>query len=367
MKFALLTKNFSPGFCGIADHSISLVKALGLEGESVIIVADRGYDLSIHVDVVVCDWSHQGLDALFKKMVSLDLDHLILQFTPLMYVAEKTRNAHELVQFWQRCSQRWVTSIIVHETYFRTWWHPKSWGNGMLEKRLLKTMVEYSHFAFSASHPLVDEMREWRMGTKVAILPIGSSFSLVGVDKEKIRRDYGIAADEVVLVLFGGGNSLKWMKKHVYATDALLHSKGIKARWLMLGGITASWFKLKQQVILPGWLDERQISIWLQASDIFLMPHYAGLCAKRGTLMAALQHALPVVGTRSEMTDKFWDELDGVYLTRRHIVGEFAQQVLALVLDNQLRADSGKANQEYFHNNCTWPIIAKTFLVGVHK
>jgi glycosyltransferase involved in cell wall biosynthesis len=361
VNIGVITNDMPPYSCGIGDHTINLANAIRFAGDSAVIISARG-DPSENIYVVECDWDQQGLEKLFKKLESLDLDHLILQFTPLMYLNKKNHDGHELQKFWKKCTLRWSISIIVHETYFRTWWHPPSWINGLLEKQLLKKMVANSRFAFTASQPLVNEMKDWRNNTNVQLLPIGSNFPFVEIDKNKAKEQVDFQNDEIVLLLFGGGNTLKWMKKYVHATDALLYSKGIKARWLLLGGVPESWFKLKLPVISPGRLSEQQISTWLQASDIFLMPHYAGLCAKRGTLMAAMQHALPVVGTRSKMTDPFWDEVKGVQLSSLHAAGEFAQQVLALALNQQLRKHLGRVNQEYFQRHFTWENIVRSFL-----
>jgi glycosyltransferase involved in cell wall biosynthesis len=365
MKIALLTKSLLPGLCGIADHSINLVGELSSAGERVFVVAGRGRETSVHVDVE-CDWNHQGLEELFQKLESLDLDHLILQFTPLMYVVEKNRDGHELEQFWKQCAQRWETSIIVHETYFRAWWHPKSWINGMKEKRLLRNMVELSRFVFSASQPLVDELRKWRSNANVVFLPIGSNFPIVEIDREATRSRYGIGPDEIVLVLFGGGNSLKWMRGHVDATDSLLVANNVRVRWLLLGGVPADWFSLNSPVIAPGMLTERALSEWLQLANIFLMPHYSGLCGKRGTLMTAMQHGLSVVGTRTAMTDAYWSEVEGVKLLKRSDSRAFAGQVLALARDHRLRKALGETNRDYFNDHFTWQTIARQLIESVH-
>lgn len=366
MRVGIITKDMPPFHCGIGDHGINLANAIRIAGEKAVIIADKG-EVSEGVHVVECGWEYQGLKRLYLELESLGLNHLILQFTPLMYRNEKHRNSHALVDFWERCTHRWKTSIIVHETYFRTWWHPRSWVNGSMEKRLLRKMVGLADFVFSASQPLVDEMQRWSTDSNVHRLPVGSNFPLVSIDRQVARDGFGIQADEIILVLFGGGNSLKWMKKHVYATDTLLHAQGIKAKWLMLGGIPDSWFTLKLPVTSPGRLSEQQVSTWLLASDVFLMPHYAGLCSKRGTLMAAMQHGLPVVGIRTEMTDAFWNNVEGVRLTTRFNTGLFAQYVSDLVVDHQLMTSMGRSNQKYFHSNFTWPMIAQSFLKVIQK
>ena len=130
----------------------------------------------------------------------------------------------------------------------------------------------------------------------------------------------------------------------------------------MLGGIPESWFTLKLPVTSLGRVSEKDLSIRLQTSDIFLMPHYAGLCAKRGTLMAAMQHGLPVVGTETRMTDAIWKDHRGITLLARPDAEGFAKSVLELSRDGQKRLVMGITNQDFFNRFCTWPTIAKAFL-----
>ena len=355
-----------PFQCGIGDHSLHLAGTLRQQGCQVSIIAGRG-EATDGVSIVDCDWGLKSLERLFRKLAELQPDLVLIQFTPLMYRNANHGDARDMVPFWERCAGLWKTAIIVHETYFRTWWYPPSWVRGSREKALLQKMVRHSHFVFSASQPLVDEMDGWERGAKASLLPIGSNFPFVEIDRDAVRSERVIGADEILLVLFGGGNSLKWMRRHVHTTDALLHSAGVNAKWLMLGGIPSSWFRLKLPVVSPGRLNEQEISIRLQTCDIFLMPHYAGLCAKRGTLMAAMQHGLPVVGSRTPMTEHYWDNLKGVRLTPMRHARAFAGQVLALSRDRAARELMGRANREYFLGHFTWPAISQTLLDSVGR
>jgi len=364
MRIGIITNDVPPHYCGIGDHSIYLANAIRSAGEEAVIIAARGKP-SENIHVLESDWGYQGLEKLYQKLVSLNLDHLILQFTPLMYLNEKHCVVHDLVDFWKRCARHLKTSIIVHETYFCRLWYPRSWIKGLRERWLLRRMVEFSHFVFTASQPLVDEMVEWRNVANVHLLPIGSNFPVAKQDRAMMRTERGIDADEIVLILFGGGNSLKWMCGHVDATDRLLRVKNISVRWLLLGGVSTGWFHLSSKVITPGRLSEEVVSEWLQATDIFLMPHYAGLCGKRGTLIAAMQHSLPVVGTRTAMTDNYWSEIDGVKLVPMRSRKVFAKTVLELARSQALRDQCGTSNEAYFRNFFRWDGIANLFLKEV--
>jgi glycosyltransferase involved in cell wall biosynthesis len=328
------------------------------------VIAGRG-EPTEHTTIVPDRWDKLGLAFLLEELGKTDIDHVVMQFTPLLFNNGRT-DSEALLNFWAHCSRNWTTSLVVHETYFRVWWHPQSWIKGTLEKALLRKMVEQAHFVFTASQPLLEEMRRWGSNnSRKSHLLIGSNFPYAEVQRTKARSRFGIPSDEVILLLFGGGNSLKWMTPHVHATDALLRAEGVKASWVLLGGIPDSWFRFRLPVVSPGRLSAEELSFRLQASDVFLMPHYAGLSAKRGTLMAAMQHGLPVIGTETPMTDAMWRQLQGIILHPRRDSIRFSRSVLDLARNGEARLAMGESNQDFFNRFFTWPVIAEAFLTEV--
>jgi glycosyltransferase involved in cell wall biosynthesis len=314
------------------------------------------------IHIVDDNWTYPSLSRLFAHVEQTGVDGLVLQYTPNIFSTVRDGENHDMSDFWRSCSQRWKTSLILHETYFRTWWYPPSWIKGTKQKRLLKLLVDSSHYVFSASQPLVEEIKGWGKKSNVHLLPIGSNFIIVPSNRDEWRNQYQINRDDIVLILFGGGNSLKWLSNHVNATDRLLRKEGICIHWLLLGGVPREWFELNSPVISPGILAGTAISAWLQAGDIFLMPHFAGMCAKRGTLMAAMQHGLPVAGTKGAMTDAFWSDVCGVSLTPLTSRGDFSDAVLRLASDPHLRERNGQFNRDYYWTHFSWDHIVQKFL-----
>ncbi len=361
MHIVILTRTWRDGIGGIWDHSRLLGDSLRSKGHQVTHLTSEEMP-GESCRVVHEFWTFHARADLVRTLAELDADHLVLQYTPLTFAIEGQYQNFRLADLWRTFSSKWKTSLILHETYFRVWWHPPSWLRGSLEKQLMKKMVQRSNYVFTASQPLFEEIKSWADDVMIELLPIGSNFPVVTIDRGRWRSDRQIRPNDLVLVLFGGGNSLKWLSGHVNAADALLIKNGITAYWLLLGGVPRKWFKLRSSVISPGRLSQEDISGWLQASDIFLTPHFAGLCAKRGTLMAALQHSLPVVGTRSPMTDSFWDEVSGVVLTPMPGARKFARNVLKVATSKDLRKEMGAANRSYFEAHFTWDMIAQSFL-----
>jgi glycosyltransferase involved in cell wall biosynthesis len=362
MHIAILTRSLPPENCGIGDHSLQLAQALRLQGNKVTIIAGRG-NPERDVYITKDDWSKPGLNELRLQLEKLDIDHLVLQYTPLMFSGVRGKQNFSLLDFWKRCSLQWHTSIILHETYFRVWWYPFSLLKGTFEKRLMLLLVEASDHVFTASQPLENELcKKTLLRHKVHRLPLGSHFCAVKIDRENFRQRHNISPETNVLTLFGGGTNLWFQRSYVDALDRFLNESEIPIYWLFLGGIPSDWFRLQAPILSPGRLPVEDISAWLQMTDIFLMPNRCGLSAKRSTLSAALQHSLPVVGTHGEMTDDFWKDVLGVTLVSSNQSEQFQNAVMRLCMDKTLRESQGKENYSYFKENFSWETIAHTFL-----
>lgn len=361
-RFAIITRRLPPATCGIGDYSVRFANTLRMLGYRVDLISlEDDMDSKLNSPNLLS----YSLSRVSSLLVRLDPSHVLLQFTPQLYLKGAELELLSLTRFWAGCRKKWHCSLIVHETYFLEWWYPPSWIRGRKERQLLRSLASLSDQVFSASHPLVEEIRGWDQASRVSVLPIGSNIEVLAKNKDEIRARKGFEPENVVIVLFGGGNSLRWLASHVNATDRLLRRKGTKLHWVMLGGVSIGWFNLESPHISPGHITEFEVSEWLIAADVFILPHYAGLSAKRGTLMAALAHRLPVVGTETRMTDKFWRDVRGIQLVPRWPAGRFATAVMTVISDRNKAVKSGELNGLYFDNNLSWEVIAKKFLSAV--
>lgn len=361
MRIAIITRDLSPVICGIGDHSVYLKNALQLQGHEVTLIAGEG-NPDAGRRILKRFWHKDHLAVLDRELRQIKPDQVVLQYTPLMYAVNRRHQNSALERFWSDCTNRWNTSLFIHESYFIAWWHLPSMIKGRIERRIMKKMVENSRNVFTASEPLLKEIAEWPGDAQKTLLPIGSAFSVQPIDLVKQRREHGLDNSIMVLTLFGGGEALRHMKGHVNAVDAAFIRLGVPACWLLLGGISRDWFSLRLPVLMPGFMPPEHLSAWLQMTDIFLMPHIGGLSAKRSTLMAAMQHGLPVVGTAGPMTDGLWSGVNSVTLVAGSSPHDFADAVVGLQKNEALRKQHGLANRLYFDTHFTADRIARNFL-----
>lgn len=360
MRVAMITRTLIPGECGIGDFTLALAGALEATAAQVSLITGRSGSADARVHNIGDLWSTSSAERARNTLASLSPDLVVLHYTPQMYAGAVRGGADTLERFWADCGRTWRTALTLHEAYFRIWRYPPSLIRGTLEKARMRRLVECSGCVLTASQPLLEELRTWAGSGDLRYVPIGSAIPTAPDARGAWRASKGIEADEIVLTLFGGGTSLRWSRKHVDTVDAAARLGGHSIRWVFLGGIPPGWFSVGSPVHAPGRVDTVELSSWLQASDIFLMPHYSGICGKRSTLMAAMQHGLPVVGTRGDMTDAFWEQVPGVVITRR-ARADFAAAVLKLCADGRLRRRLGDSNRACYSDRFAWKRIAAEY------
>jgi glycosyltransferase involved in cell wall biosynthesis len=364
LRFAILTQKVPPEICGIGDHSIRFAAALREHGHGATVLARQGTQAD-GVAVIPGEIGPEWLASVLAGLDRLGADHVVLQYTPLMYSEGHWRVERALLKCWRALGGTRPASVIVHETYFRAWRHPPSLLRGTIQKAFLKTLARHSRSVLTASIPLQAEMSGWRTARRPVFLPIGSNIPFTKADRSALRRTYGIAEEEIVLTLFGGGTSLRWSAHIVDSVERTLNNAKIPHSWLLLGRAPSAWFKLTSRVVDPGLLSSVDLSSHLQLTDLFLMPHVQGVSAKRGTLITALEHGLPVVGTKGAMTDAFWQDVHGVTLVDTRDADSFATAVAALCSDRQRRHYLGRRNSDYFRQELTWSKITGRFLDAI--
>jgi glycosyltransferase involved in cell wall biosynthesis len=148
------------------------------------------------------------------------------------------------------------------------------------------------------------------------LFPIGSNVdpqAPPNYDRWKWRERWGVGPDEVLLCYFGFLNESKGGETLLRALAQLVAS-GERIKLLMIGGKVGSSdpanvaylrkveslirdLNLSDSVLWTGYVDGPEVSASFWASDICVLPYRDGVSFRRGTLMAALAHGMPIVST----------------------------------------------------------------------
>ncbi|HEX9987444.1 MAG TPA: glycosyltransferase [Chloroflexia bacterium] len=212
-------------------------------------------------------------------------------------------------------------------------------------------------------------LRAWGV-RRVELIPIGSNIPNsppAGYNREEWRAKWGAKAGTTLLAYFGFLNSSKGLDDLLSALATLNGgSQGERRpyRLLMVGGgtgssdptnrATASYLDgmarelgVQGDIVWTGYLTPREVSAALLAADVAVLPYADGASFRRGSLMAVLEHGLPIVTTtpapasNAEAQDSGWPRLvhgDNALLVPPGDVGALVEAVEKLARDADLRA-----------------------------
>ncbi|MBC7236967.1 MAG: glycosyltransferase family 4 protein, partial [Chloroflexi bacterium] len=148
------------------------------------------------------------------------------------------------------------------------------------------------------------------------MIPIGSNISATlprRYDRTVWRMRWNLPEEALVLCYFGFLNASKGGEDLVYALRRLVDG-GLDAWLLMIGGAAGAsdptnrvylqhvrraidTLHLADRVVWTGHLADEEVSACFALADICVLPYRDGLSFRRGSLIAALVHGMPIIST----------------------------------------------------------------------
>jgi glycosyltransferase involved in cell wall biosynthesis len=366
---------FPPSICGIGDYSAELARALVAQGVQVGVVTKAAANAPEHevvdgieVHRVAGKWSVRDMAKIRKiarEMGSGTVVHV--QYPSLTnYHRKPTINLlPALFRTVQRSNPMVVTMHGFHE-------HRLRWRLRALPMMWVNSAIVYVH-------PRDQEMaRRWAplSNRRSTLIPIASNVPTLAPDAERrsrVRAELGIRDDEHVAVFFGEVRPDKGVQ-HLLAAAEDMHRRGIKARAVVVSTIGTHDFALNdyEKHILSrlevgtreGWalLARAETPIRaaeiLQASDVAAFPFTMGAAENRGSLMAAVVNAVPVLTTRGVSTPPNYETIYGAETVPADQPAQFVARVEALLCSAEERANL-KARAEAAAGRFSWGKIAE--------
>lgn len=194
-----------------------------------------------------------------------------------------------------------------------------------------------------------------------ALLPVGSN-----LPDRRAQRDAARAAldatDRLIVATFSTGHPSHDDEIARRAVDAVV---SVRPDTLVLS-LGAGRQRLLEpgddRERCPGHLPAHELAAHLAAADMLISPFVDGISTRRGTVMAALQHGVAVVGSVGRSTDPDLEALvrglPGAGRGGDWIPGTAA----ALANDASLRDEQGRAGRSLYAARYDWPVLAARVL-----
>ncbi len=212
-----------------------------------------------------------------------------------------------------------------------------------------------------------ERLRTTALGRPVHHMPVASNLPDARADREPTRQQLGADAGTLVLSCIGLRHPHR-LEEHVLASARLGATAARSVLLVNLGPGERSTVRLAQNVSLcsTGFLHEYELAKRIAASDFFLAPLVDGVSTRRTSVMAALQHGVPVIGTVGHLTDDVLLGAPGIVLVELGCADGFAHTVARLARDPTRRAKMGAEARGLYEREFDWPVLAERLRGHIH-
>jgi len=372
MRVGLVTGEYPPMEGGVGAYTRELARAMVGMGHDVHVFTRKGAhspessnDPGITVTGVVrSKWGWGTLGSIARWANENALDIINLQF--------------ETAAFDMHPSIHWLGSrltphplVVTFHDLRPPYLFPKA---GFARTMVMKKLAQDASGVIATDRADERELDSHCSLRMLTWIPIGSNVRdelPPDFDRSAWRAKIGVSAGDLLISYFGFLNESKGGLVLVEALKCLVDA-GTPAHLVMIGGragasdptnhayagrVDAMIAKtgLTERVTWTGFVDNTTLSCYFHSSELTALPYLDGVSLRRGTLMAALEHGMPIVTTE---TQTHAPELDGVVHTvAAGDPAALADGIRLLWEDQRYRwalAESARLASRHFH----WDDIA---------
>jgi glycosyltransferase involved in cell wall biosynthesis len=355
-RLAVITARSTARADGIRDYTFCLLRELEPR---------EGWDVSLTLRGLGGGWEDSGRDAPRRTMPHgvRRADAILLQYNPFSYGRRGFAPSllFELARL-RLTRRRPLMAVMVHETYvdMKNWRWALMGGWQRFQVRAVRALTDVQ---LCATEAWVERLARGKQAANLHHLPVGSNFPDRRAARDAERRRLGFEADGLVLACFGLHDPGR-LEPHVWSAAEAVARSGRPVLLLSLGsGPASDRHRGPVRVHAPGFLDDDAVARLLSTADIFLAPYGDGISTRRTTVMAALQHGIPVVGTDGPLTDAVLRQSsDALRLVPVEQRDRFAREVAALAASEEDRLALGQAGRKLYRSRFDWPVLADRLL-----
>jgi glycosyltransferase involved in cell wall biosynthesis len=324
----------------LVDHSAQLTRALRAHAE-----IDDG---------VLGPWDRRLRDA----------DAILVQYNPFSY--GRWGFALSLIfALWRLRLRRRRPRIalMVHEPYvpMTTW---RLLLMGLWQRFQLRLVAAAADHVFCSTERFTAELATKRYSRRVSHLPVASNLPDMRRFRAEERKHLGIPDGGFVIAMLGTGHPSRLSGYIEQAVSAITGRRdSVTVLNLGDGAPPLPGLPAGIRVYEPGRQSAETLAREVATADLFLAPFVDGVSTRRGSMMAALQHAIPVVGTDGFITDSLLRRHgDALCLVPMGQADGFADAAAQLALDRDRRAAIGAAGRALYEQCLDWPVIARSLV-----
>ncbi|MHB8620157.1 MAG: glycosyltransferase family 4 protein, partial [Chloroflexota bacterium] len=319
VRVLMVAGEFPPMQGGVGDYTNRLCERLVPLGVQAGVVTaraagDRARGRGFPVAPAVSRWDFFSWPELGKRIRTMNANIVHVQYQTAQYGLHPAINLLPLALRLARNPAKLVFTFHDLEAPYRPWLR------GPARRLAMRAGERHCDGFIATNGPDFQRLVADQPGppwARYRLIPIGPNVlnqPPPRFNRDALRKRLGAGPRTLLLAHFGLLNQSKGLQDLLPALKLLIEH-GHDARLLLVGGTYGSSdstnvrfgnairqqiasLELEHCVTETGFLDPADVSAHLLASDVCVLPYRDGASFRRGTLMAALEHGLPIVSTR---------------------------------------------------------------------
>ncbi len=380
MRLGLISAAYPPDLDGIGDYTWWMARTLA-EREDVkapVVVFTRvGDNHKQSAGVEISRFFDFNRPETFSRLRSIvesgynnpeqRLAWLVLQYNPFSWGRRGycPRVPSTLHRLREGCS-RIRLAVMFHETTVPKW----PWRFLLMftwQYPIFRKVCRTADVAFISTARWTPHIRRTAPSLPIHHLPVGSNIPLCNVSRNAARMELGIDPDTLVLGVFGSAHisrQLDWIaatfveakRRHPWRRTMLLYvgPEGSAMRHA-LGDA---------EMVDCGALPAEEVGNRLLAMDAAISPFLDGISTRRGSVMALLQHGIPVATTQLSWTDELFRTAlpTGMLVSSAASAKTFAEEAVTWIDHLPSGGVPDPGAKRFFERNFSWHGIADTMM-----
>ena len=370
MKVCIITAQLPPIRCGVGDHTVQLANTLAARGDEVVVLTGRTQvaevlDARFTVRNRLPGWGVAGMRQLWREIRHERPDVVLLQWVPFLY----SRTGTNIVLPFTLALLS-LTGVPMHVMVHEPWVPFTRWSfclTGPIQRFALATLVTAADRVGVSIERWVGLLRSRIPWKRRAIhwVPVGSNIPVEPRETERLRAALDIPSSAPIVGVFSLFGSAKGYPLISAAWEQL--AACTDEPYIVLIGASAEEANVHLPAVAShrrcrttGYLSSADVSRWLSELSLLVAPFMDGVSSRRGSVMAALAHGVPVVSTRGSHTDSLF--LDSPLRLSSTDPDAFAETARALYFDTVNRVALGAASARFYERHFAWSVIADQLL-----
>jgi len=359
--------------CGVGDYTYMLSKHISKIGYPISVltlnhpdvISEQGAVGSIEIHDSVESWSFLNAWNVFQQMRTINADIVHIQY-PASFGKANRSFMSNLLGFLAKTRNLEGNRVIttLHEFGERR----LRWRLRAMINVLTSDIIVCISFldTFNISNLIRDRK-------PVHHIPLASNIEfhpLTNRDRINLRAGSGIGKSDLALAYFGFITPLKGFEILLESVRELIRTD-TAVKLMILSHLQPNTNKYHRSIVKKidelnlrdvcilgdRYFSEMEVSQYLQAADIGVLPFKEGASERRGSLMAALEHGLPVITTIGPYTPSSFINDENMILITPNNVQELTASITRLASD-QVLMDRISSGAKTITSAISWEEIA---------